>query len=76
MKNTGMKKYLLTVVVQILLLAIYAVSNIIAFKFEQVVLAPVKFILPIAIAIVVIDLVVVFIIFKSKSNKEGVNVNE
>ena len=68
-----MKKYLLTTAIQILLLAVYALYNFFAFRFENVVLGPVKYILPVAIAIIVVDLVVTFLIFKNKKENVGGN---
>lgn len=67
------KKYLITTIIQILLITIYAISNFFAFKLEVVVLDPIKYILPLAVLFVVIDAVALFIIFRNtkKTNQEG-----
>lgn len=59
------KKYLITTIIQILLITAYAVSNFFAFKLEAVVLEPIKYILPLAVLFVVIDAVALFIIFRN-----------
>ena len=67
------KKYLITTIIQILLITVYAVSNFFAFKIEIVVLEPLKYIAPLAILFIVIDAISLFFIFKNnkKSNEEG-----
>lgn len=67
------KKYLITTIIQILLITVYAVCNFFAFKIEVVVLEPMKYILPLAVLFVVIDAVALFIIFRNtkKIKQEG-----
>lgn len=67
------KKYLITTIIQILLITVYAVSNFFAFKIEAVVLEPLKYILPLAILFIVIDAISLLLIFKNnkKANEEG-----
>lgn len=67
------KKYLITTIIQILLITIYAISIFFAFKLEVVVLDPIKYILPLAVLFVVIDAAALFIIFRNtkKTNQEG-----
>lgn len=67
------KKYLITTIIQILLITVYAVGNFLAFKIEAVVLEPLKYILPLAILFIVIDAISLLLIFKNnkKANEEG-----
>lgn len=73
MRSTRIKKYLITTIIQVLLITVYAVTNFFAFKVEAVVLEPLKYILPLAILFIVIDAISLLLIFKNKKmiNKEG-----
>jgi len=73
MGNTKIKKYLITTIIQVLLITVYAVTNFFAFKVEAVVLEPLKYILPLAILFIVIDAISLLLIFKNnkKTNEEG-----
>ena len=73
MGNTKIKKYLITTIIQVLLITVYAVTNFFAFKVEAVVLEPLKYILPLAILFIVIDARSLLLIFKNnkKTNEEG-----
>ena len=73
MGNTKIKEYLITTIIQVLLITVYAVTNFFAFKVETVVLEPLKYILPLAILFIVIDTISLLLIFKNnkKTNEEG-----
>ena len=51
-KSTIIKKYLMTTIIQIVVITIYVVSNFFAFKIERIVLEPVKYIHPFAILLI------------------------
>ncbi len=69
MKTLRFRKYLITSIIQVLLIAVYVVCNIFAFKSENVVLEPLKYMLPLAALIIAIDIVSLIIIFRSKETK-------
>ena len=73
MGNSKIKKYLITTIIQVLLITAYAVTNFFAFKVEVVVLEPLKYILPLAILFILIDAISLLLIFKNnkKTDEEG-----
>lgn len=70
------KKYLITTIIQILLITAYAVSNFFAFKVEAIILEPLKYIFPLAILFVVIDAISLLLIFKNNKKTTEVGNHE
>lgn len=73
MNNEKIKRYLLTIIVQILTVTIHTVCSFCALKLEAVALAPVRYILPIGMVLICLDAVCELIIFRGifkKNNSE------
>lgn len=74
MKNTKIKKYLITIIIQILIVTIHTLVSFYALKSERVALEPIKYILPVGGILLCIDIVCELIIFRGifkKNNSEG-----
>ena len=70
MNTSKVKEYLITIIIQILILTIFIIVNYFAMKLEVVVLEPIKYILPFGIALLCIDVICIFIVFRKAFRKE------
>ncbi len=70
MKNSKIKQYLLTIIIQILVITIHTICSFYAFKLEAVALEPVKYILPLGAALLCIDIICELIIFRGCFKKD------
>ena len=66
MTNSTLKKYLLTIIVQILVITIYTVCNFFGLKVEAIALNPLIYIIPFGVLMLAIDILCIVLIFKNK----------
>lgn len=64
MNRAHVKKYLITAIIQIIIITVFVVFNLYAYKIETVVLKPVLYMVPIGIALLCIDIILLVIVFK------------
>lgn len=70
------KKYVTTAIVQILTIALYAIVNFFVLKIEAVFLSPVKFILPLAILLLIADVIVTLFVLGNNAKPTEEEKNE
>lgn len=71
MKNSKLKQYLLTLIVQILIITIHTICCIYAFRLEIIVLDPMKYIVCLGAILLCIDVVCELLIFKKSLKKDN-----
>ncbi len=71
MKKDGRKEYILTGIVQVLIIALHAIGSLYAFKLEAIVLAPLKYIMLLGVTLLCVDIICVLIIFRKRFKKDG-----
>lgn len=72
-KSNRIKKYLIVTIIQVAIISFYTIGIFFAFKLEAVTLHPIRYILPIAILLIIIDIVSLLLIFliNKKTVEEG-----
>ena len=69
MEEKQTKKYIWIAIIQIIILAIYAVGNYFALKVEMIVLNPMLYLIPYGALLVIADVICMILIFKKKAKK-------
>ena len=73
MTNSTLKKYLLTIIIQILVITIYTVCNFFGLKVESIALNPLLYIIPFGVLMLAVDILCIVLIFKNKKEEPEIS---